>query len=916
MKNLIPHFIHDNFKAGNFQGDFEAVSIFVDISGFTVMTETLMQHGKEGGEILAETLQGVFTPLVNAIYAYGGILTGFAGDAFTAVFPFQKGKNDDLTYQSALAAAFSVKQSFLDNSERATKFGLFSFAVKIGIADGAVNWGILRSEDQPYQYVYFFRGPAIDACAHAEHHAVKGEIILSKVVAEKFRDVVQTQLIDENNFRVTALTGALAEPSPILPWRADNEVLKAFLPSEIVHATTLGEFRNVLTVFLSFEDVNSVAELNEIMQLLFHQIQIYRGTLTRIDFGDKGFNILVFWGMPVSFENEIERALNFLLDFKKDLHSQKTTASEKQFRAGVTRRVMYSGYAGSPLQGEYTCYGQGINLAARLMMKAQWGEFWLDEFVHQDGKVQFQIDSKGELEFKGFAKPVPAYSLVDRQAYSRAILYHGKMVGRSEELKIVTDFMQPILQKPRAEKAFAGVCIVYGEAGMGKSRLIYEIRQKMLRQEFIWWMYCPCDEVLRQSLNPFKYYLRNFFRQSPLLSSEENKNCFEEQMGQLIADIQAMTDSNADKKINDILQELERTKSILAGMIDISFPGSLFDQLEPKLRFENMLFAYKNFIKARCLLRPVIISIDDLQWMDADSHQMITTLTRNMDEFPLAILCTSRYFDDDSKPVCKVDSQVPTVSIDLNCLSDAGIRDIAEQVISGKVTDDVIAFIKAKTQGNPFFVEQLTLNLKERGGLVNTPAQPDLFQLNTQDLADMPQTINAVLMSRLDRLALPVKYVVQMAAILGAEFEIPVLQRMLELNTDIDTEIKAASSAAVWTALSEVRYIFKHALMRDAAYDMQLRSHLRTNHLRAAKAFEQIYPDDLAPYYSNLAHHYEKAEDVHNTMEYLHKAALRAKNLYQNQQALNLLDKLIDMQRAMLGIPREEMPLASSGTTS
>lgn len=912
MKNLLPRFIHDKYlsEMGNqtvISGDFESLGLFVDISGFTSMTEKLMQHGKEGAEILANTLYSVFDPLINAVHAHHGLITGFAGDAFTALFPWDHFETPEMGYRHALAAAEFIRRHFMEQPQRPTKFGEFPFAVKLGLSTGKAYWGILRSQDKPYQHVYYFRGPAIDSCAQAEHQAEKSEFILSDPIYAKTQDHLQGVIRGESHWKIDHISpdfiNVPATPTADLEWTANADVLLHFLPPDVVHMPVDGEFRQVVTVFINIEQMDSVAQLQKFIQPTFRLLQLYRGTLTRLDFGDKGCNLLLFWGAPIRFENDVERALNFLIDLKKEVRKV-FHGDHKIFRAGVTCRTMYAGYAGGSLQGEYTSYGRGINLAARQMMQAEWGEVDLDHEVRQLATTQFEMSLKGNFEFKGFAEPLPVYILKDRKAEARSIFYQGRMVGRNTEMNKLREFLTPIFSDD--EKRFTGTIVVYGEPGIGKSRLIYEIRQEILREELVWWAFCPCDEILQQSLNPFHYYLRRLFQFNPTGVDAENKKRFEAQLNDLIEKIDHM--ESKGENVAEIKSELERTRTILAGMLDMHYENSLFEQLDAKLRFENMLYAFKNLIKAMSLIRPVVISIDDLQWMDSDSKQMIKTLTRNIEEYPIAILCSSRYFDDGSKPKFELDDTVIQCEIDLNYLQDDGIRDIITQVTGDPVADEVIEFVKNKTQGNPFFVEQLTLNLKEQDLLVKNTAT-EKYELSTKELEDIPSNITSVLISRLDRLPMSVKHIVQTASVLGAEFDVSILSHMLTQDKELVGELKTATQAAIWTALSDIRYIFKHALMRDAAYEMQLKAQLRQTHNLAATAYRVIHEDDPAPYYTNLAYHYEKAEDVHNTMDYLEKAALRAKELYQNQQAIELFDKLIDMLRAKAGLTREELGL-------
>src|SRR5690606_6280539 len=134
---------------------------------------------------------------------------------------------------------------------------------------------------------------------------------------------------------------------------------------------------------------------------------------------------------------------------------------------------------------------------------------------------------------------------------------------------------------------------------------------------------------------------------------------------------------------------------------------------------------------------------------------------------------------------------------------------------------------------------------------------------------------------------------VQTAAVLGFQFELHILQQMLHDEARLPQRIRAASQAAIWTAMSEIEYIFKHALMRQAAYEMQLHARLRETHRLAAQAYETIYHADLSPYYATLAYHYEQAQSRDQMLLYLEKAADHAAAHYANEAALTFYEKLL-----------------------
>lgn len=886
MNNLIPRFIYEQFQNGRFSGHFNAASLFVDISGFTTLTEELIQHGLEGAEVLANTMQNVFDPLLEAVIGCGGIVTGFAGDAFMALFPTEG--QESAVYELALAAGCFIQRRFAQQPTQQTPLGAFSFAIRVGLADGEVEWGILKGSGEEPFHTYYFRGTAVDACAQAEHQAAPGDLILSPETARRLADMVETRPTSESHLRLTGLKRPLPSIPAAQPWQVDPEFLLNFFDPKLVYLTARGEFRPVVTAFLQITGVSTRQDVAHLITLVFSLVAQYGGTLARFDFGDKGCNLLLFWGTPVSYENNVARALECLLDLRKHLNDQTgpdgsgLEATGIRFRAGITYHVMYAGRVGGSWQSEHSCYGRGVNLAARLAAQAQWGDIFLDQAVQAEAQAAFVIELKGELSLKGFADPQPAYALLGRQqVYS--VIYEGDLVGRQQEMAYLQQFLQPLWA---ISPHFAGFLIVYGEPGIGKTRLLYELQQQTAARSQ--WLLCPCDEVLGQSLKPFKQFLKGFFEQSTVETPVANRQAFEQLFEQTLADFH----STGDPRLAPIIEELRRTKPILAGLLDLPAPGDLWELLEPQLRFRNMLQAIKNLVKGLSLVQPVVLFIDDLQWLDKDSEEMLQILTRNIDSFPLAVVCTSRYLDGDepTKPIVTATQHIDT--LDLEVMSRNGIRGIVEKVLDAAVTEQVVDFLAAKTNGNPFFVEQLSLSIQEQGYL-DSAAELSGYDLNVEVMAEIPTSVSGVLIARLDRLPLSVKEVVQRAAVLGFQFELPVLQQMLRDEMRLSRRMETAVQADVWLALSEINYIFKHTLMREAAYHMQLRTRLREGHRLAAQAYQHIYENDLAPYYHHLAYHCEHAGQVEAMLEFLEKAGDYATDQYANETALGHYDKLL-----------------------
>ncbi|OQX60892.1 MAG: hypothetical protein B5M51_09505 [Anaerolinea sp. 4484_236] len=159
------------------------------------MTDTLMKHGREGTEVLSDILKYLFTPTVQAIYDYGGFITTYAGDAFTALFV--SSGDQRIAAKRALRAALETHQFFTQNNHYQSPLGLFVFGAKIGLGFGETDWGIIGSE---MAKTYYFRGQAIDSCAQAEHYAEKGELWGERNFLKQVEDLLPTPIRDENNF--------------------------------------------------------------------------------------------------------------------------------------------------------------------------------------------------------------------------------------------------------------------------------------------------------------------------------------------------------------------------------------------------------------------------------------------------------------------------------------------------------------------------------------------------------------------------------------------------------------------------------------------------------------------------------------------------------------------------------------------
>lgn len=834
MHNLVPRLIIEEYARHNTRGAFPAVGLFVDISGFSQITDALQVHGQHGAEILAVVMGRIFNPLVESVYAYGGFIVGFAGDAFTALFPLDGPRAGRRA--RALAAAWRIQQQVTEAAKQATPYGTFSISAKAGLAGGEAVWGIVSSDDGG-RAAYYFRGSAVEDCALAEHQAGPGEIIVEAGLLDQVNGLFTAEPVgDEPIFcRVTALIDSLPEPETVELPDGDAELMSRFFPANIVEQDFPGEFRQVVQLFISLPTVRTEEQLAIFMRSLFVLQDRYGGLLSHLDFGDKGANLLLFWGVPAAHENDIDRALSLLLALQ--------TLTSMPISAGVTYTTGHAGYIGSPLRENYTCYGPGVNLAARFMVAAPRGEIWLDERVASRASHRYEIDFEDEMTFKGFSTPQKVYALIERKEIIEN-LFEGEMIGRRAELDRLTGLTGPL-----SRGQYAGFVAVVGEAGVGKSRLVYAFQTgEMLASLDHSWAYCPADQTLRQSLNPFRHWLGRYFGQSDAQTEARNKRNFNRKLDGLIGATEP----------GDLVAELDRTRSFLGALLDLHWPDSLYAQVDPQTRIENTFGALITLIMAESKQQPLILDLADVQWIDDYSVELLRRLVRTLSEagsdtYPLAIVATARLEDT----YHQIKRDLAPEEISLSGLSESDLAALTGELLGGPPAADLLALVVNRAEGNPFFAEQILRHLQEGSWLDSVDGRWKLKQ--AFDTRPLPTDVRALLVARLDRLAQEVREIVQTAAVLGREFELQLLSTMLQDGEVVAQLAERAEQAGIWTLLSQIRYMFKHGLLQEAAYRMQVHTRRRALHGLAAESIATLYAGDLRPHYGELAYHYEKA---------------------------------------------------------
>ncbi|MEL6357213.1 MAG: AAA family ATPase, partial [Bacteroidota bacterium] len=668
---------------------------------------------------------------------------------------------------------------------------------------------------------FYFRGPTIDGAANCQSLANDQDIVVDGFTRNLIsnRPITLEELSPEAYLVRGKISGEAATVHPLELPPLQKEIAKSFLPKGIERINQVGEFRTVITVFIAFSNIDTHEEMASFAKIILEKADNFGGYFKEIDFGDKGGLIPIFFGAPISYENSVVRAIEFALSIREEVDILCKDHPDIQYRMGITMGTAFTGYVGGQERCQYACVGTRTNLAARIMMHADWQEILVDDEIAHTSLFRFK--PKGKTKYKGISEPIPTFVLLGRQHQAGKPGYTGPMIAREAECRTLREFAMPIFRNETA-----GLAYVYGEAGIGKSRTLHELRRQLSAQYRLSWQLCPSDQILRKPFNSFIYFLKQYFHQSIDLDVEQKHKRFQEELERLAAQLAKSKHRSARKAS----RELKRTRPILAALLGLRESGSLWEKLDAKGRYQNTIAAIVNLFLVESLVAPLIIELEDIHWIDEDSQMLIQELLLRMKGFPILLLGTSRYYDDGSCPTLVAESELaslghPLLRIDLGALSPADVRTFAERALAGPIHDEFLEVLLRATNSNPFYVEQLLEYFRENSLLLRDDGRWNLRDKSIR----LSNSINSILTARIDRLSNMVRETVKAAAVIGREFDVPVLTEVLRNDASfrdagqsaqllLKEQIAEAEKGQIWSAMNELRYIFRHSLMREAAY--------------------------------------------------------------------------------------------------
>ncbi|HEX9075157.1 MAG TPA: adenylate/guanylate cyclase domain-containing protein, partial [Anaerolineae bacterium] len=639
-------------------------------------------------------------------------------------------------------------------------------------------------------------------------------------------------------------------------------------------------------------------------QLVSQAVYHYEGTIAQL----LGDGVLAFFGAPITHEDDPVRAINAALDLLGRIDElgrelkAKYRLEHLEMRVGLNTGLVVVGNIGTDMHMEYLAVGDTVNLAARLQSLADPNTVLISENTARPARHAFNLESRGVLELKGKSERVTAFRVIGRKAVvesARGIAgLESSLVGRDREFEILKAKIEE-LRRGRGQ-----IISVIGEAGLGKSRLIAELRNSL-----------PQSNGEGARVQWFEGRSLSFETATPYAP-------FINLLNSLFGILPDDTDPKKYAKIRDRVNELlpERAGDVapfLATMMGIAVQGQdseVIQYLLPPNLKSRVFQAVIELTDALAACGPLVLVFEDLHWADSTSLDLIGQMLGLTDRAPLLLLALFR--PQQQEPHWRLheaagrDFPNRYTPITLEPLDEPSARTLVSNLLHIEdLPEKVRALILKKAEGNPFYVEEVIRSLLDARLVIHREGHWRATR-EIESIA-VPDSLSGVIAARLDRLDDESKHTAQTAAVIGREFQFLVLADVYGTGAKVETSIATLQQRELVrekTHQPEIVYLFKHTLTQETAYGSVLLSRRRELHRRVAECLERMDPTRV----NDIARHFWQAQEEARALPYLLGAGDRAARAYatpeaiqyytQALQALQKVDNLEQARRAYEGL--------------
>lgn len=869
VPNWVAAYLRENRDPidGPFARQREGTVLFLDLAGFTEMTERLARLGARGAEELCNLLNDCFSTLTDVLHEHGGDVIAFAGDGILTLW-----QDDDHRRASQLAAQCGL--ALQDAMNRWVHARRSNIRQRISIECGAVFCCKVGGLDG--RWLYLVAGTPIHRVACAYRRAGIGDVLLCQSSWNAISASCEGKALDDL-FRLDRLTSA----SSLALVRAQDDPppvgLDRLVPKIVVERATLGrglwlgEYRNASILQITLLDATFDGSLLQVLHRSFFEIQRIaarlEGSIYQALMDDKGVSVSLAFGLPpLAHEEDPLRAIEAALSIQGEL-----SAVGMRTSIGIASGRLFCGDYGGRWRRAYGVMGQAANLAARLMEAAD-GAVICDAVTAEAVNRRVAFAVLPPFRLKGYADPIPAFRPLGLVKEGQGTLATD-IVGREPERARLKEALQELRRRQ------GKLILVRGEAGIGKSRVLTDFAATAESMGF---------RVLQGFATAIEKSTLYFAWRSVLL-------------GAIDLDARAAP-GLARTKITELLggsASLRNWMPLLEAIIPLGLAETPFtEQISGAARAASIEELVVELL-TRALPDRAVLVFEDLHWFDSASASLLGAVLRRLPH--LLVVASSR----PGAPFHSGDTSGAGFELHLDGVSRDAMADLIRQRL--RATDlptTLVDFVYRQTSGNPFYCEELVFALRDSAIVTVTQGTCHFSQRQFEiPSCLLSKSLEGTIVSRIDLLSQQEQLVLKIASTMGETFSTDTL-------ASIDPELRSPDTLArmldrlvehdilrIRTREPSLAYSFRHAISQEVVYNLLPFAQRRALHQAIASSMEKLHAGRLEPFYAQLARHWEHADEPRAAIGYLELAAERALRSYANLDAIQYATRALHLAR-------------------
>ncbi len=718
------------------------------------------------------------------------------------------------------------------------------------------------------------------------------------------------------NCGVNLLTATMARESSTEKLRRVQGVMPSPLVDKIINASKQieGERRTVTVLFsdvVGFTTISETLDPETVYNIIDASVAAFRdeiyaheGTLDKF----MGDGVMALFGAPVMHEDDPTRAVRCALGMHAALKRVNNDMLHKhgvqlQMRIGLNLGTVVVADIGADLRMNYTAMGDTVNVASRLQSVAEPGTTLVSRAVYEQTRAMFDYTELGSIRVKGRIEPVEIYQVMGlKREPGRARGIPGlaaPMVGREQEMARVQHVVETL-----ARDHSGGLVLITGEAGLGKSRLIGELKQWIGRTPELAELRVYEGGCVAYGQSAYDVQLQIL---NSLLSirPEDAPSARRDKMRHHVRDVAG------ERGLHNILPYLENLMSV--PPTEREFAERL-RHLEPAQMRQQLFLAVRDLLVAEARAHPLMLVFEDLHWADKPSLDMLLYLLNSVEDAPIVFLCIARPTDNQAVPqIQRMGASLPearysTITLEpLTMQQSAALIDLLLTIAD--LPESLRQMIPQRAEGNPFFLEEILRTLIDRNIIRRRAERWEMTPGADTHSFQVPRTLESLIMTRLDHLSETTRYIAQCAAVIGRDFPDSILLRIAETNPsrldndlqelmdhEVVTESVGVGDRSAPTGVPRERlYAFRHILTQQIIYNSVLLRRREQLHFKIASAIEELYADRLEEQEERLAFHYGESKDAAKALPHVIRAAERAAGRFANEEAMAYFRTALDL---------------------